>query len=68
MVNTCLKTITCLLFLLIAGGLLSACGTTSTASNAHEARQNLYDQYMAMPGQDAFAPPVVFIPGDASDF
>ncbi len=70
MVNKRLTIIVYLLFSLAAAGLFSSCGTTSSSSYRHQARQNLYDQYMAMPGQEAaaFASPVVFIPGDASDF
>jgi len=64
MYNTRSSIIVYLVSSMIAAVLLSSCGTTSTTSQSHQARQNLYDQYMSMPGQEAFAPPVVFIPGE----
>jgi len=69
MIKTSLKIVAFLLFTLSAAGLFSSCGGTSTAYN-NENRQNIYDQYMDMPGQEAgaFARPIVFIPGDESEF
>ena len=67
MIKMVFKRIAYLLLAVGLAGLLASCSAMSTTAE-NESRQNYYDQYMDYPGQYEFGRPVVFIPGDDSDY